>query len=81
MAAGVLELYLSMMSHRMNETMQVLTVLTALLAPPTLLAGLYGMNFDWMPELHVAWGYPAALLLMVMSSLGMWVWIRRKGWV
>lgn len=80
-AAALLELHLSMVSHRMNESMHVLTVLTAMFAPPTFLAGLYGMNFRWMPELDVTLGYPLVLMVMVLASAAMWWTFRRKGWV
>jgi magnesium transporter len=78
---GLMDLHLAMTSHRTNEAMGVLTVLTALFAPPTFLAGLYGMNFTWMPELSFWFGYPIALAMMGVSSFAMWFAFRRRGWV
>jgi magnesium transporter len=48
--------------------------------PLTFIVGVYGMNFDWMPELRVSWGYPAVLLAMAIIAVSMLVWIKRKGW-
>jgi magnesium transporter len=49
--------------------------------PPTLIASIYGMNFANMPELHWAWGYPAALLLILVSAVGPILWFRHRGWL
>lgn len=77
---GVVELHLSMTSHQLNETMRVLTVVSTVFIPLSFLVGLYGMNFDHMPELHYRYGYPAVLALMVAMSGAMLVWFRRRGW-
>jgi magnesium transporter len=53
----------------------------ALVAAPTLVAGVYGMNFEHMPELGWYWGYPMSLLLMVLISGGLWVFFKRSGWL
>jgi magnesium transporter len=85
-ASGLMELYLSMVSHRMNEVMKVLTVIATLFIPLSFIAGLYGMNFDpqvspWnMPELGWRWGYPAVLALMAACAGGMLLYFRQKGW-
>lgn len=85
-ASGLLDVYLSSVSNRMNEVMRVLTVISTIFIPLTFVAGVYGMNFDpdtspWnMPELRWAWGYPASLLLMCAIAGGMVVYFRRKGW-
>jgi magnesium transporter len=52
-----------------------------LVAVPTLIAGVYGMNFDQMPELHWFLGYPMAISLMVLSSVALWIFFKRSGWV
>jgi magnesium transporter len=86
-AADLLNTYLSSVSNRMNEVMKVLTIIATIFIPLSFIAGLYGMNFDtsisrWnMPELGLAWGYPAALLGMLAVAVGLLVFIRRKGWI
>ncbi|MCA9736091.1 MAG: magnesium and cobalt transport protein CorA, partial [Gemmatimonadetes bacterium] len=64
-----------------NEVMKVLTLVTSIFIPLSFLAGLYGMNFDHMPELHLSWGYPALLGLMVAVVLGMLAFFRHKRWL
>jgi magnesium transporter len=75
------ELYLSQLSHSMNQVMKTLTVVTALFIPLTFVAGVYGMNFAHMPELAWHWGYPAVLTLMALIGAGMWLWMKRKKWL
>ena len=79
--SGTIDLYLSNISHRTNEVMKVLTIMASIFIPLTFLAGIYGMNFDRMPELHVAWAYPALLVLMLVVAGGMVLYFRRKGWL
>ncbi|MFW5761933.1 MAG: CorA family divalent cation transporter, partial [Cyclobacteriaceae bacterium] len=64
-----------------NKIIKIFTVVTVIFAPPTLIAGLYGMNFEIMPELSWPWGYPFALSLMVISSLITLFYFRRKKWL
>jgi magnesium transporter len=79
--AGVLDLYLSSLSNRTNEVMKSLTMTATIFIPLTFIVGVYGMNFDFMPELTLPWFYPALLLAMFMIALGM-VWhFKRKGWL
>lgn len=78
---GMLDIYLSSSSNRMNEVMKVLTMIATIFIPATFVAGVYGMNFDWMPELHQPWGYPAALGVMLSIATGMLLYFRRKGWL
>ena len=86
MAASLFDEYLSAVSHRMNETMKVLTIIATIFIPLSFIAGLYGMNFDPqaspfnMPELSWRYGYPAVLLLMAGGAGGMLYWFRRKKW-
>ena len=68
--AGMLDIYLSSVSNRMNEVMKVLTIIATLFIPLTFLAGLYGMNFKHMPELEWPWAYPAVLIIMMISAYG-----------
>ena len=72
--------YISISSHQLNITMRVLTVITAIFVPLTFVAGIYGMNFDYMPELHYRYGY--FFILGMMAGIGgVLIWVfRRKGW-
>jgi magnesium transporter len=78
---NLLGIHVAMASHRTNEVMRVLTVFSAFFLPLTFIVGVYGMNFDWMPELRAPWGYPAAVGLMVTVSLAIFLWFRRRGWL
>ena len=78
---GLVELNMSILSNRMNRVMQVLTLMASIFIPLTLVAGIYGMNFEHMPELHLRWGYPAALLAMVGIGVGMALFFRHRGWI
>ncbi len=80
MVAGMMDIYLSSMSNRMNEVMKVLTVIATIFMPITFIAGVYGMNFEYMPELSWRWGYPAAWLLILIVSGGMAIAFKRKRW-
>lgn len=64
-----------------NNVMKVLSVVSVMLMPPTLLAGIYGMNFAYMPELTSRIGYPIVLGLMIAFAAGSYAWFRRKGWI
>ena len=75
---SVMDLHLAQASHRLNEVMEQLTTVATIFIPLTLIAGIYGMNFTWMPELQWEWGYPAVLGAMVLSAVGMAVWLRRR---
>ena len=81
MLAGMLDLYLSSMSHKMNEVMRVLTVIATLMLPLTVITGIYGMNFDYMPELKWRYGYYAVLVLMFTLGGGMIFYFRRRNWL
>ncbi len=86
MTASMLDIYLSSVSNRLNETMRVLTVIATVFIPPTFLASVYGMNFDrgagpWnMPELGWAYGYLALWAVMLITMIGMLVYFKRKKW-
>ncbi len=79
--SGLLDLYLSSISNRMNEVMKVLTIIATIFIPLTFIAGIYGMNFEHMPELHWRWSYPLLLLLMLCASGGMFAFFRKKRWI
>ena len=86
-ASGLMDLYLSGVSNRMNEIMKVLTILSTVFLPITFIAGVYGMNFDTevspfnMPELKMRLGYPIALFFMALSVGGLLFYYWRKGWL
>ena len=79
--SGALEAYLSVVSNRMNEIMKVLTIFSAIMLPLTFIAGLYGMNFDNLPELHWAYSYFVVLGLMLIVAVGMLYGFWRRGWI
>jgi len=79
--SGLTDLYLSSLSFRMNEVMQVLTIIGSIFIPITFLAGVYGMNFQNIPELQWEYGYHAAWGLMVLTALGMMRFFKRKKWL
>lgn len=87
LAADLMDVYLSSLSNRMNEVMKVLTIITTLFVPPTLIAGIYGMNFNTevspynMPELNWYYGYPFSLGLMLIVSLSVIGLLAYKGWL
>jgi len=81
MLSGMLDLYLSNVSLKLNETMKVLTMISTIFIPLSFLASLYGMNFKHMPELETQYGYFVVLGVMFSTVVGMVVYFRRKGWL
>ncbi|MCU0579876.1 MAG: magnesium/cobalt transporter CorA [Desulfobacterota bacterium] len=81
MLSGMIDIYLSSISNRMNEIMKVLTIIATIFIPLTFIVGLYGMNFKYMPELESPWGYPAVLVLMLGVSVFMLLYFKRKKWL
>ncbi|MFH1359712.1 MAG: magnesium/cobalt transporter CorA [Candidatus Omnitrophota bacterium] len=81
MLSGMLDIYLSSISNRMNEVMKVLTIIATIFIPLTFIAGVYGMNFKYMPELEWRWGYFGALGLMALVGILMLNFFRRKKWL
>jgi magnesium transporter len=80
MLSGILDIYLSSISNRMNEIMKVLTIIATIFMPLTFLAGVYGMNFKYMPELEWHWGYFFILSIMITIAVFMLVYFRKKRW-
>jgi magnesium transporter len=80
MVSGMLDVYLSSVSNKMNEVMKVLTIIATIFIPITFLAGIYGMNFKNMPELEWAWGYPLLWCIILVVGLVMVLYFRRKKW-
>jgi len=81
MVSGLLDIYLSSVSNRMNEIMKVLTIIATIFIPLTFLVGVYGMNFKVMPELDWRWGYPLLWLVMITAIVSMLAFFRRKRWL
>jgi magnesium transporter len=79
--SGLLDIYMSGVSNKMNAIMKVLTIISTIFMPLTLITGLYGMNFDHMPELHWRFGYPFSIALMLMTTIGMLSYIKRENWL
>ncbi|MBN1362924.1 MAG: magnesium/cobalt transporter CorA [Sedimentisphaerales bacterium] len=81
MVAGMLDIYLSSLSNRMNAVMKVLTIIATMFIPLTFVAGVYGMNFKHMPELKWRYGYAAVWVVMVLMAVGMLIYFRKKKWL
>jgi magnesium transporter len=78
---GMMDIYLSSVNNKMSETMKVLTVFASIFIPLTFIAGVYGMNFEYMPELKVRWAYPVLWCFFVTISVSLMVYFKRKKWL
>jgi magnesium transporter len=81
MVSGMLDIYLSSLSNKMNAVMKVLTIIATLFIPLTFVAGIYGMNFKYMPELEWRWSYPIVWLIMIAVAIVMLCYFKRKKWL
>lgn len=81
MANNLMDLHMTTISNRMNEIMKVLTIIATIFIPLTFIAGIYGMNFEYMPELTVWWAYPVIWGVMLTIAGGLLVYFRRKDWI
>ncbi len=81
MLSGMLDIYLSSVSNRLNSVMKVLTIIATIFMPLTFIAGIYGMNFKYMPELEWRWGYPAIWLFVFIIGISMLIYFRKKKWL
>ncbi len=81
LASGLMDVYLSAVNNRMNEVMKLLTVVSTIFIPLTFIAGVYGMNFEHMPELKFPWGYPICLAAMAAIAVGLVLFFWRRGWL
>ena len=81
LVSAVANTYLTVVSNRTNEVMKVLTIMASIFIPLTFMAGVYGMNFEYMPELHFRYSYPLLWLAMLAVGGGMVYYFRRKGWL
>lgn len=79
--SAILDLYLALTSNRTNEVMRVLTIMSTVFIPLTFIAGVYGMNFQYMPELGLRYAYPVVLGVMLLIGVGMGWWLYRRGWL
>jgi magnesium transporter len=78
---GIMDLYLSSLSNKLNEVMKVLTIISTLFIPVTFIVGVYGMNFDYMPELRSPYGYAVTWIIMLSIMLSLIYYFRRKKWL
>ncbi|MGO4921439.1 magnesium/cobalt transporter CorA [Maribacter spongiicola] len=81
MSMSLMEMYMSNMSNKMNEVMKVLTIMASIFIPLTFIAGIYGMNFDHMPELHYKYGYYVVWVVMIALLVGMIFYFKKKKWL
>ena len=81
MISGMLDIYLSSVSNRLNSVMKVLTIIATIFMPLTFVAGIYGMNFKFMPELEWRWGYPMVWVLVVVIGVFMLIYFKKKRWL
>jgi magnesium transporter len=80
LAFNLMEMYMSSMSNRMNEVMKVLTIMASIFIPLTFIAGVYGMNFRFMPELEWKYGYFLSLGLMLLVFVSLLLYFKKKKW-
>jgi magnesium transporter len=81
LVAGIMEVNLSAVSNGMNRIMKVLTIISTIFIPLTFIVGIYGMNFEIMPELHFPYGYPAVMGVMLLVAAGMLIFFKRRRWI
>ena len=79
--SGMMDIYLSSINNKMNEIMKMLTIISTIFIPVTFIAGVYGMNFEFMPELHSKWGYTITWTIMIGIMLSLVFYFRRKKWL
>lgn len=75
------DIYLSSISNKLNETMKILTIFASIFIPLTFIAGIYGMNFEYMPELKWRWAYPTIWVIFIMIGVGLLIFFKRKKWM
>jgi magnesium transporter len=81
LTGSLMDVYLSSMSQRTNDVMKVLTVVSTIFIPLTFIVGVYGMNFEWMPELRVLWAYPMVWAVLIALGGGLYATFRARGWL
>lgn len=80
-ANNLLNIYLSLSARKTNDVMKILTIFSVFFMPLTFIVGVYGMNFDFMPELRYKYGYPITILVMAIVSVIIYIWFKRKRWL
>lgn len=80
-ATSVLNIYLSLSARKTNDVMKILTIFSVFFMPLTFIVGIYGMNFEFMPELNHPYGYPMAMAAMIFVSIVIFIWFKRKHWL
>jgi len=81
LTSGLMDMYMTAISNRMNEVMKVLTIMATIFIPLTFVAGIYGMNFQYMPELSWKWGYPTVWGVMLVMVVSMILYFKKKDWL
>ena len=81
MVTGMLDIYLSSVSNRLNSVMKVLTIIATIFIPLTFIVGVYGMNFRYMPELEWRYGYPVLWLIMIVIGVSMLIFFKKRNWL
>jgi magnesium transporter len=80
LCADLRDFHFHVTSHKANEVMRTLTIIATVFIPLTFVAGIYGMNFDYMPEIHLEYGYPLTLAGMAAIAIGLLTWFWHRGW-
>ncbi|MBM3713101.1 MAG: magnesium/cobalt transporter CorA, partial [Actinobacteria bacterium] len=80
MLSGMIDIYLSSISNRLNEVMKILTIISTIFIPITFIASIYGMNFKFMPEFSWKWSYPVVWVIMLAVIITMVIYFKRKKW-
>ncbi len=81
LAGSTIETHLALVNNRMNEIMKILTIMSSIFIPLSFIAGIYGMNFEYMPELSWRWGYPMIWLVFILVGGGLLMFFRRRKWI
>ena len=80
LTSGLMDIHINTLNTRMNEIIKVLTIASTIFMPLTFIVGVYGMNFEFMPELHSPWGYPGVWAVMILMTVGMVMYFKHKKW-
>ncbi|MEJ7768102.1 MAG: CorA family divalent cation transporter [Chitinophagaceae bacterium] len=78
---NLLNIYISLSAQKTSDVMKVLTIFSVFFMPLTFIVGIYGMNFEFMPELRNKWGYPAVIIVMIIVTLAIYQWFKKKKWL
>ena len=78
---NLLNIYISLSAQKTSDVMKVLTIFSVFFMPLTFIVGIYGMNFEFMPELRNKWGYPAVIVVMIIVTFAIYMWFKKKKWL